>query len=1155
VLTLSQPDGDIIQVKVWGDEFYSLLEMAEGHVVIQDPITQAYCYARVSVSGDDFESTGIPARNSLSELSDDEKDVAQASLHIRLSEASRKNIIERARKALSRDEQGRIVLSSSDGALAKNGDGNPPESAAAAVAGTRKNLVLLVGFPDYPGEMSVSTNEINNYFNDLAYTNSGNATSVRGFFDIQSHGQLDIQSVVTDYFIAPSNLAYYYVGGTTGSSRIDDLARYRLDQLEGEGFDFAQLDGNGDGKVDCVSILLAGGSNPFRGYAGGFSWTNFATYGLSANCAKQVSPLNDPLELFTVCHELGHAICGFPDLYPYDGNAAHTHHFCLMSGGGPHHPDGVSAAMKYQAGWVTATDVPNAALNSYTLDVDGTNIVRYVNPDNNKEYFLFEMRGEVGYEGPYGGATNEVCPSKGLVIYHVNENGNNANSSIFTTNNPYCDYSTPPKVMVVEDNPSPGVTPWYDNIATDEEDAFDTGDVVSDISTPALTFWSSRGRTVRSGLTVTNVQVSTSNLTFSIQNDNPPLVTATPAIVQVGSNTVLSVDAAGSWSFTWSRISGPGNTTFNSPTAMTTTASFDTLGTYLVGVTMTDGTNQVFSETTVVVTSGLDEFVNFYSQEVIGNDWHHGWIEFVGQQLQWRNVAGADWNLFPTTDPNVLLTDATCPYGAGLEFSFTRVNNQIFSFQFNNGTFLCRGPVASNANVNTWRDMSVGITLTGSSAGGGGLTYSVVTAPTNGSLSGVAPSLTYTPATNFIGGDALTFIANDGTNDSSIGTVSISVLHPDNQPVYTLLVLHGDGDGEYQAGELVAVTADAAPTGKVFSSWFGDISGLADSGSASTTLTMPASETLLIPTYDYADNVDEYIGFYSYLVVGNDWHHGWIEFAGSQLQWRNVAGSDWNLIPSTEPDVLVTDSTCPYGAGLELRFTRVDGDLSYFTFNAGTFYRYSPIAYSASLLVTKNISTNITLTASDPQGDPFTFSLVDFPLNGSLNGTPPNVTYTPATNYVGNDSFTFKVSDGTNDSNIATITLMILPTHTANGTPYAWLSLYGITNNFETADMSDLDGDGAVTWEEYLAGTVPTNESSVFKILSVGTNGASDQLTWYATTNSGVTTDFQIYRSENLLSNEWIQVGVSPRSADGTNAFSDPGFVGDKAYYLIRISP
>ena len=55
------------------------------------------------------------------------------------------------------------------------------------------------------------------------------------------------------------------------------------------------------------------------------------------------------------------------------------------------------------------------------------------------------------------------------------------------------------------------------------------------------------------------------------------------------------------------------------------------------------------------------------------------------------------------------------------------------------------------------------------------LTYTVVTPPAHGTLSGTAPNVTYTPATNYIGADNFTFQVNDGALDSTPATVSISV--------------------------------------------------------------------------------------------------------------------------------------------------------------------------------------------------------------------------------------------------------------------------------------------------------------------------------------------------------------------------------------------
>jgi hypothetical protein len=68
----------------------------------------------------------------------------------------------------------------------------------------------------------------------------------------------------------------------------------------------------------------------------------------------------------------------------------------------------------------------------------------------------------------------------------------------------------------------------------------------------------------------------------------------------------------------------------------------------------------------------------------------------------------------------------------------------------------------------------------------------------------------------------------------------------------------------------------------------------------------------------------------------------------------------------------------------------------------------------------------ITLTAvQGDDNDPLTFTIQSGPSHGNLTGTPPNLTYTPLANYHGSDNFTFRVSDGTNTSNLATVNINV----------------------------------------------------------------------------------------------------------------------------------
>lgn len=56
---------------------------------------------------------------------------------------------------------------------------------------------------------------------------------------------------------------------------------------------------------------------------------------------------------------------------------------------------------------------------------------------------------------------------------------------------------------------------------------------------------------------------------------------------------------------------------------------------------------------------------------------------------------------------------------------------------------------------------------------------------------------------------------------------------------------------------------------------------------------------------------------------------------------------------------------------------------------------------------------------------------------------------------------------------------------TMHGTPEWWLVQYGFTNDFENAALGDQDGDGSLTWEERIAGTIPTNIDSVLVVQSM----------------------------------------------------------------------
>jgi hypothetical protein len=86
-----------------------------------------------------------------------------------------------------------------------------------------------------------------------------------------------------------------------------------------------------------------------------------------------------------------------------------------------------------------------------------------------------------------------------------------------------------------------------------------------------------------------------------------------------------------------------------------------------------------------------------------------------------------------------------------------------------------------------------------------------------------------------------------------------------------------------------------------------------------------------------------------------------------------------------------------------------------------------PVANPLSITVAEDGMVTITLSASDAEGDPLTYTIGTPPAHGTLTGPGASVTYRPGTNYAGPDSFTFRVTDGTVNSLEATVAITVTP--------------------------------------------------------------------------------------------------------------------------------
>jgi O-glycosyl hydrolase len=101
------------------------------------------------------------------------------------------------------------------------------------------------------------------------------------------------------------------------------------------------------------------------------------------------------------------------------------------------------------------------------------------------------------------------------------------------------------------------------------------------------------------------------------------------------------------------------------------------------------------------------------------------------------------------------------------------------------------------------------------------------------------------------GGDNLA-VGWTGPGISTITVIGGNVLSPfegGNPTTYALTVNSGTGSGSYAQGTVVNISANAAPAGKVFDAWTGNVAAVASVTAATTTLTMPAAAVSVTATY------------------------------------------------------------------------------------------------------------------------------------------------------------------------------------------------------------------------------------------------------------------------------------------------------------------
>jgi hypothetical protein len=476
-------------------------------------------------------------------------------------------------------------------------------------------------------------------------------------------------------------------------------------------------------------------------------------------------------------------------------------------------------------------------------------------------------------------------------------------------------------------------------------------------------------------------------------------------------------------------------------------------------------------------------------------------------------------------------------------------------------------PAANNGSDSTDEDTVLIGSVTATDVDGDALTYIKVSDPTNGTVVVNANgTFVYTPNANFNGLDSFTFKANDGTVDSNTATFTITVNAVNDAPVAN--------DGSASTNEDTPATIDLRPLVSDVETPDASLTYSIVANPAHGTITPTATTGV----FTYSPNLN-YNGpdSFTYQVSDGSLSSNVATFSITVNPVNDAPVANNGSDSTDEDTVLIRSVTATDVDGDALTYIKVsdptngtvvvnaNGTFVYtpnanyngpdsFTFkandgttdsNTATFtitvnaVNDPPVANNGSFSTSEDTPFNGTLVATDIDSASLTYSIVAQPNHGTVNITNASTgafTYTPDLNFNGPDSFTFKASDGSLDSNTATFVIDVTPVNDApllNDNAIVPAVLQGTTDppgrkisSLFDEVVTDPDGDA-------LAG------------IAVVLNPADDdQGTWQYSTDNGAT---------------WFDIGtVGTTTALALSASSslrflpEPFFTGDPSPLVVR---
>jgi M6 family metalloprotease-like protein len=421
VFTFTQPDGSEIRLRGWGDQHHAVFETLDGFTVTKNPTTGYYEVARLSADGNALEPSpgpgdrldGLAARLPRGLRVRRESALAAARAAVLVTSGRRCDQRRQERKQLARAMR---EMAAAGGPLLA-----PP---LRQTVGDFVGLCLLIDFVDAPA--SIPRDEVDRFCNQPGYTGFGNHGSVFDFFHDNSIGRCRYTNIVAPYYRAQRPKTYYTNPAIPQPQRAIELITEALAHHMANGFNFAPLTADNAGFVYALNVYYAGPVT--NNWAEGL-WPHSHHLGSAVTVTPgksafdyQFTAIGSELELGTFCHENGHMLCDYPDLYDYGDESSGVGGYCLMCAGNnvsEKNPIPVNAYLKRLSGWANSV-TPLEHGQQVTLAASTNDFAIYSR--GGREYFLVENRQRTGRDA--------ALPDAGLAIWHVDEDGDNRNEQM-----------------------------------------------------------------------------------------------------------------------------------------------------------------------------------------------------------------------------------------------------------------------------------------------------------------------------------------------------------------------------------------------------------------------------------------------------------------------------------------------------------------------------------------------------------------------------------------------------------------------------------------------------------------------------------------------------------------------------------------------------